>query len=102
MQVADRHPGDVNAVRRLRPLYLYFRDADITSTTAYQPGGTLNWVRTLFYNPCSGAGTPGCVTVGGTIYGPGGQPFIATAAAQADISAPASSRRTLDRRRSVS
>jgi ABC-type phosphate transport system substrate-binding protein len=71
-----------------RPLYLYFRHADIASTTPYQPGLSLNWVRTLFYNPCSGLGhTTGCVTVGGTSYGPGGQPFIATSGAAAAISA---------------
>ena len=39
-----------------RPLYIYFRHADINSTTIFQPGGTLNWVRTMLYNPCSGAG----------------------------------------------
>jgi len=71
-----------------RSLYLYFRDADINSTKVFQPGGTLNWVRTLFYNPCSGAGhTTGCVTIGGTTYGPGGAPYFATSAAQSLISA---------------
>jgi hypothetical protein len=46
-----------------RPLYIYFRHADIVSTVPFQPGGTLNWVRTMLYNPggatpywCSGAG----------------------------------------------
>ena len=46
-----------------RPLYIYFRHADITSTTIFQPGGTLNWVKTMLYNPggptpywCSAAG----------------------------------------------
>lgn len=46
-----------------RPLYIYFRHADINSTKKFQPGGTLNWVRTMLYNPggatpyfCSGAG----------------------------------------------
>ncbi|HEY2042542.1 MAG TPA: substrate-binding domain-containing protein [Jatrophihabitans sp.] len=39
-----------------RPLYVYFRHADIASTTIFQPGGTLNWVRTMLYNP--GGSTP--------------------------------------------
>jgi ABC-type phosphate transport system substrate-binding protein len=74
-----------------RPLYVYFRDSDVANTAPYgtdkpfQPGSTLNWVRTLFYNPCS-AGQTGCVTVGGTQYGPGGKPYIATTAGQALIS----------------
>lgn len=71
-----------------RPLYLYFRDADIASTLPFQPGGTLNWVRTMFYNPCSGAGhTAGCVTLGTTTYGPGGPPYLASAEAQSSTSA---------------
>jgi ABC-type phosphate transport system substrate-binding protein len=69
-----------------RPLYIYFRDSDVTSTTAWQPGGTLNAVRTLFYNPCL-SGQTGCVTVNGVQFGPGGPPYFDTAAAQADISA---------------
>lgn len=71
-----------------RPLYLYFRHADIASTIPFEPGSSLNWVRTMFYNPCSGAGhTTGCVTIGGTQYGPGGQPYFAQAGAQSAISA---------------
>ena len=69
-----------------RPLFIYFRDSDVTSTTPWQPGSTLNAVRTLFYNPCL-SGQTGCVTIGGVTYGPGGQPFFATAGAQSDISA---------------
>jgi hypothetical protein len=69
-----------------RPLYIYFRDSDVTSTTAWQPGSTLNAVRTLFYNPCL-TGMTGCVTVGGQTFGPGGPPFIDTAPGQADVSA---------------
>lgn len=30
-----------------------FRESDLNSTTPWQPGSTLNWVRTLFYNPGS-------------------------------------------------
>jgi hypothetical protein len=69
-----------------RPLYIYFRHSDVTSTAAWQPGGTLNAVRSLFYNPCL-TGQTGCVTVGGMTFGPGGPPFIDTAPGQADISA---------------
>lgn len=71
-----------------RSLYFYFRDLDINSTKPFQPGSSLNWVRTMFYNPCSGTGhTTGCVTIGGTQYGPGGQPYFATSAAKSAISA---------------
>jgi hypothetical protein len=71
-----------------RPLYIYFRDSDVNSPTAFEPGSTLNWVRSLFYNPCSGTGhTTGCVTIGGVTYGPGGQPYYATDAGQGLISA---------------
>lgn len=64
-----------------RTLYLYFRNTDLTSTAGWQPGTTLNWVRTLFYNPCS-AGMTGCVTSGDNTYGPGGAPYIQTTAGQ--------------------
>jgi ABC-type phosphate transport system substrate-binding protein len=53
-----------------RPLYIYFRHADITSTTPFQPGSSLNWVRTMLYNP-GGSQTP----------------FLCSGAGQADISA---------------
>ena len=80
-------PSDSNALFDIsRPLYIYFRDSDVTSTTPWQPGSTLNAVRTLLYNPCL-SGQTGCVTIGGVTYGPGGQPYFATAAAQQDISA---------------
>ena len=71
-----------------RPLYIYFRDVDVfNDTVKFEPGGTLNWVRSLFYNPCQGTGhTTGCVTIGGITYGPGGQPYVATSAGQALIS----------------
>lgn len=65
-----------------RPLYVYFRDADIRTTTPFgtdvpfEPGTTLDFVRALFYNPCS-SGQTGCVTIGTTMYGPGGQPWFA-------------------------
>jgi ABC-type phosphate transport system substrate-binding protein len=80
-------PSDSNPLFDIaRPLYIYFRDSDVTSATPWQPGSTLNAVRTLFYNPCL-SGQTGCVTIGGVTYGPGGQPYFATAAAQQDISA---------------
>jgi hypothetical protein len=31
--------------------YVIWRATDTTSTTPYQPGGALNWVQTLFYDP---------------------------------------------------
>ena len=61
---ADPAPvGGGTAFYQTRPLYIYFRHADIASTKPFQPGGTLNWVKTMLYNPggatpywCSGAG----------------------------------------------
>jgi PBP superfamily domain len=38
--------------------YAIWPAADTTLATPYQPGGTLNWVQTLFYNSNSGAPTP--------------------------------------------
>ncbi|GAA1760511.1 hypothetical protein GCM10009795_003730 [Nocardioides hankookensis] len=32
------------------PYYIVFRESDASSATAWQPGSTLNWVETLFYN----------------------------------------------------
>jgi ABC-type phosphate transport system substrate-binding protein len=75
-----------------RNLYIYFRHADVDGSTIFQPGGTKNWVRTLFYNPCSGStpnGTPivnGTNCSGGGLYGPGGAPFLASASGQSLIS----------------
>jgi hypothetical protein len=82
-----------------RDLLVYFRVADINepgagSAAHFQPGGTLDWVRTLFYNPCPVAigdpafGTDGCSTSadGLTGFGPGGAPYFASFAGQTDIS----------------
>lgn len=65
-----------------RPLYIYFRHADINSTTPFQPGGSLNWVRTMLYNPggstpywCGGAGKADISAAGiipACVYTPGG------------------------------
>lgn len=65
-----------------RPLYIYFRHADIASSTPFQPGGSLNWVRTMLYNPggatpywCSGAGKADISASGiipACVYTPGG------------------------------
>jgi len=85
-----------------RSLYAYFRTNDIVQTgpagcqaaspipagcfgedTPFEPGTLTNTVRTIFYNPCnSGAGMTGCVTLGGTQYGPGGAPYYNTPAGQ--------------------
>ena len=66
-----------------RPLYVYFRDADVDQTTAWQPGGTENWVRTLFFNPCDPSTDhlftmAQCTgpTSSPTEFGPGGSPFF--------------------------
>jgi hypothetical protein len=32
-------------------IYAVFRQSDETSTTPWQPGGTLNWAQTLFSDP---------------------------------------------------
>lgn len=89
--VTSGTPSDSGALFKInRPLYIYFRDSDVNSKTPWQPGGTLNAVRTLFYNPCPDAtptSTDGCTTVNGTTYGPGGPPFLATPAGQALVSA---------------
>jgi hypothetical protein len=85
--------GSVTAYKATRNMYIYFRDADVNGTTAFQPGGTKNWVRTLFYNPCSGTtlnGTPivngvNCTSAG--LYGPGGAPAVAGGSGQTLISA---------------
>lgn len=66
-----------------RPLYIYFRHADQTSTKKFQPGDSRNWVQTMLNNPggvtpyfCSAAGaalitsagvTPACTF---TLAGP--------------------------------
>jgi ABC-type phosphate transport system substrate-binding protein len=87
-------PSDNNPLFHIdRPLYIYFRDTDVNSTTSWQ-GGTLNAVRTLFYNPCKdnpivpGDGcTAGTGSLAGLNFGPGGAPYFAQAGTQADISA---------------
>jgi PBP superfamily domain len=79
------HTGSIFDVTR--NLYIYFRHADIDSTKKFQPGGSLNWVRTMLYNPCPTPGGPTCVVVNGVEYGPGGPPYVATGPGQALISA---------------
>jgi ABC-type phosphate transport system substrate-binding protein len=85
-------PDGSTAFDAPRGLYIYFRASAVDAAGGWQPGSTLNQIRTLFYNPCDaavsgGAGNPNCVTIGGTQYGPGGQPFYAKSAGQADIAA---------------
>ncbi|MFL6160427.1 MAG: hypothetical protein ACJ72D_30425 [Marmoricola sp.] len=38
--------------------YVIFRQSDADSSVAWQPGGTLNWVQTLFSNPGTGKPAP--------------------------------------------
>jgi hypothetical protein len=78
----------------LRPLFIYFRNSDVTSSATFEPGGTLNFVRTLFYNPCpdnppvTGDGCTTSTVAGQSFtFGPGGAPFYATGAGQALVSA---------------
>ena len=78
-----------------RDLLVYIRSADVNSLTPFQPGGSLNWVRTLFYNPCPVAiGDPAFTADHcsidpntGIAYGAGGAPYYASASGQADIGA---------------
>jgi hypothetical protein len=62
-----------------RTLYMYFRNSDITSTTAFQPGTSENWLNTLFYDPCQAGQV--CTGPGG-IFGPAGAPYIQSAEGQ--------------------
>jgi ABC-type phosphate transport system substrate-binding protein len=50
--------------------YIIFRNSDLASSTPFQPGGSLNWVQTLFSNP-----------------GGSKKPFVDTSVGQADIAA---------------
>lgn len=80
---SDPAPNDGGtAFNPTRPLYIYFRHADINSTKPFQPGSALNWVRTMLYNPggatpflCSGSGQA-LISASGIIpactYTPGG------------------------------
>jgi ABC-type phosphate transport system substrate-binding protein len=44
--------GDNNATFDAAiPYYIIFRESDFASSTAWQPGSTLNWVQELFFNP---------------------------------------------------
>ena len=81
--------SDANPVFNVsRPLRIYFRDSDIHTTSPYgttipfEPNTTLDFVRALFYNPCS-AGQTGC----SGSFGPGGAPFFASSSGQALVSA---------------
>jgi ABC-type phosphate transport system substrate-binding protein len=66
-------PSDSNPVYDdVRSLYIVYRWSDQTSTTAWQPGGTLNWAQTLFCDP--GGPTPFFQT-------PAGKTLIAEAGA---------------------
>jgi hypothetical protein len=67
---ANPTAGDSNATFSATiPYYIIFRETDAGSSTPWQPGSTLNWVQELFFNP----GGP--------------QPFVATAPAQAILTA---------------
>jgi len=82
--------GDGNPVfDQQRPLYLYFRNSDLTSTTKFQSTSTLNWLETLFYNPCSPAELSAhqcSLDPQGFETGPGGVPWIDQSAGQTALS----------------
>ena len=91
-------PSYAGAYSQTRSLYIYIRKDDLGSATQFQPGVNQNLVRTLLANPCSGtsfagvvlngvSGAQGCSTIGGTVYGPGGQPYFAKSGASSLISA---------------
>jgi hypothetical protein len=79
-------PTDGNTVFGVtRNLLIYFRDADETVTTKFEPGSTRNLVQTLFYNPCTSG--IGCITTATGTFASTGVPYYATTAGQALIAA---------------
>jgi hypothetical protein len=85
VQTITGTPGDTNALfDPTRPLYIYFRNSDLTSTTDFQPGSPENWLNALFYDPCP-TGATNCQTIGGISYGADGPPYIDTGAGQTDL-----------------
>jgi ABC-type phosphate transport system substrate-binding protein len=68
---------DASAFKADIPYYAVFRTKDLSSTTPWQPGSTLNWVQTLFANSQYDPDEPGAVT----------PPFVASAAGKAVITA---------------
>jgi hypothetical protein len=83
--VTSGSPSDGNTVfAATLPLYIYFRNSDLTSTTDFQPGSPENWLNALFYDPCP-TGATNCQTISGITYGPDGPPYIDTGAGQADL-----------------
>lgn len=66
LQLLTGTPSDTNAVYNdVRGLYVVFRDADYTSTTAMQPGGSRNWVQELFLAASGSILKPYINTTGG-------------------------------------
>jgi ABC-type phosphate transport system substrate-binding protein len=73
-----------------RPLFIYFLNSAVSSTTPWQPGSTLNAIQTLFYNPCPTGATDCVAGTGidaGLEFGPGGPPYFAQQEAWTDIAA---------------
>jgi hypothetical protein len=64
-------PGDGTVYASPITDYIIFRQSDATSTTPMEPGGSRNWVQTLFSNPGS-ASQP-------FVEKPGGQALIDSA-----------------------
>jgi hypothetical protein len=57
-------PGNTGTYCNTRGLYIVWRAADDTYPTAWLPGGTRNWVQTLFWRP-TGQGNPNIKTSDG-------------------------------------
>lgn len=57
-QVTTGTPADGTALfNPTRTLYLYVRSVDLTTSVTFQPTGTLNFVKELFYNPAANGTT---------------------------------------------
>lgn len=66
LKLLEGAPSDGNAVYdNVRGLYIVFRDADYTSTTPMQPGGSRNWVQELFLAASGSILKPYINTTGG-------------------------------------
>lgn len=51
LQIPGQNGVSANAFIADIPYYVIFRESDASSDAPWQPGSTLNWVQTLFYNP---------------------------------------------------
>jgi hypothetical protein len=67
--IAGVGTGSTQVYNDVRGLFIIFRNSDVNSTTVWQPGGTLNWAKTLFWGTTSyygnGNGDPFITAAGG-------------------------------------